>query len=80
MAVEVPLKFLPNLTTGPYNRVAANRLAKQLIGWEPRVPFCEGIVKTIDWHVKKLNPDEARNQLQFRLTEREDTFSQTGTT
>jgi nucleoside-diphosphate-sugar epimerase len=70
MGVEVPLKFLPHMPTGPYNRVAANRLAKELIGWEPLVPFREGIVKTIDWYVKNRNPDEVRNQLQSMLTER----------
>jgi nucleoside-diphosphate-sugar epimerase len=70
MGVEVPLKFLPHMPTGPYNRVAANRLAKQLISWEPRVPFREGIIKTIDWYVKNRNPDEVRCQLQSMLTER----------
>ena len=70
MGVEVPLKFLPHMPTGPYNRVAANRLAKELISWEPRVPFREGIVKTIDWYVKNRNPDEVRSQLQSMLTER----------
>jgi nucleoside-diphosphate-sugar epimerase len=70
MGVEVPLKFLPDMPTGPYNRVAANRLAKELIGWEPRIPFREGIVKTIDWYVNNRNPDEVRSQLQSMLTER----------
>jgi nucleoside-diphosphate-sugar epimerase len=70
MGVEVPLKFLPHMPTGPYNRVAANRLAKELISWEPRVPFREGIVKTIDWYVNNRNPDEVRSQLQSMLTER----------
>ena len=70
MGVEVPLKFLPHMPTGPYNRVAANRLAKELIGWEPLVPFREGIVKTIDWYVNNRNPDEVRSQLQSMLTER----------
>jgi nucleoside-diphosphate-sugar epimerase len=70
MGVEVPLKFLPYMPTGPYNRVAANRLAKQLIGWEPRVPFRDGIVKTIDWYVQNRNPDEVRSQLHSMLTER----------
>ena len=70
MGVEVPLKFLPHMPTGPYNRVAANRLAKELISWEPRVSFREGIVKTIDWYVKNRNPDEVRSQLQSMLTER----------
>jgi nucleoside-diphosphate-sugar epimerase len=70
MGVEVPLKFLPHMPTGPYNRVAANRLAKELIGWEPQVPFREGIVKTIDWYVSNRNTDEVRSQLQSMLTER----------
>jgi nucleoside-diphosphate-sugar epimerase len=70
MGVEVPLKFLPHMPTGPYNRVAANRLAKELIGWEPLVPFRKGIVKTIDWYVNNRNPDEVRSQLQSMLTER----------
>ena len=70
MGVEVPLKFLPDMPTGPYNRVAGNRLAKELIGWEPRIPFREGIVKTIDWYVNNRNPDEVRSQLQSMLTER----------
>jgi UDP-glucose 4-epimerase len=70
MGVEVPLKFLPDMPTGPYNRVANNRLAKELIGWEPRIPFREGIVKTIDWYVNNRNPDEVRSQLQSMLTER----------
>ena len=70
MGVEVPLKFLPHMPTGPYNRVAANRLAKELLDWEPRVPFREGIVKTIDWYVNNRNPDEVRSQLQSMLTER----------
>ncbi len=70
MGLEVPLKFLPHMPTGPYNRVAANRLAKELIGWEPRIPFREGIVKTIDWYMNNRNPDEVRSQLQSMLTER----------
>ena len=70
MGVEVPLKFLPDMPTGPYNRVAANQLAKELIGWEPRIPFREGIVKTIDWYVNNRNSDEVRGQLQSMLTER----------
>jgi NAD(P)-dependent dehydrogenase (short-subunit alcohol dehydrogenase family) len=37
---------------------------------EPRVPFGDGIVKTIDWYVKNRNPDEVRSQLQSMLTER----------
>jgi nucleoside-diphosphate-sugar epimerase len=70
MEVEVPLKFLPEMPTGPYNRVASNRLAKELFDWEPRVLFGEGIQRTIDWYVKARNPDVVRANLQSMLTER----------
>jgi nucleoside-diphosphate-sugar epimerase len=70
MGVEVPLKFLPHMPTGPYNRVASNRLAKELLDWEPRILFREGIQRTIDWYVKHRNPDEVQANLQSMLTER----------
>jgi nucleoside-diphosphate-sugar epimerase len=70
MEVEVPLKFLPDMPTGPYNRVASNHLAKKLLNWEPRVPFRQGIQHTIDWYVKNRNPDQVRMNLQSMLTER----------
>jgi nucleoside-diphosphate-sugar epimerase len=66
----VPLKFLPDMPTGPYNRVASNHLAKKLLNWEPRVPFRQGIQDTIDWYVKNRNPDQVRTNLQSMLTER----------
>src|SRR5713226_1915767 len=69
MEVEVPLKFLPDMPTGPYNRVASNRLAKELLDWEPRTLFRQGILRTIDWYVKNRNPDEVRANLQSMLTE-----------
>jgi nucleoside-diphosphate-sugar epimerase len=70
MRVEVPLKFLPHMPTGPYNRVASNRLAQELLDWEPRILFREGIQRTIDWYVKHRNPDEVQANLQSMLTER----------
>jgi len=36
------VKLLPNMPTGPLNRVADNSLAKKLTGWEPKVPFGKG--------------------------------------
>ena len=70
MEGAVPLKFLPDMPTGPYNRVASNHLAKKLVNWEPRVPFRQGIEHTIDWYVKNRNPDQVRTNLQSMLTER----------
>lgn len=44
------LEFHPEMPTGPYNRVADNSLSKKLLGWEPQVPFTDGLHKTIDWY------------------------------
>lgn len=67
---EVPLKFLPDMPTGPYNRVASNELAKKLLGWEPQVLFSDGIVKTIEWYRADRDLDEVRSKLAQMLTER----------
>src|SRR6266516_6980233 len=41
----------PDKPTGPYNRVADNSLAKQLLGWEPEVLFADGLRRTWEWYV-----------------------------
>jgi nucleoside-diphosphate-sugar epimerase len=45
-------KLLKNMPTGPLNRVADNTLANKLLGWKPKVPFREGLRRTIDWYYK----------------------------
>ena len=70
MQVDVPLKFLPQMPTGPYNRVASNRLAKQLLDWEPRIPFREGVGRTIDWYIGNRDRAEVQRKLETMLTER----------
>jgi nucleoside-diphosphate-sugar epimerase len=70
MHIDVPLKFLPNMPTGPYNRVASNRLAKQLLDWEPRVAFREGLGRTIEWYVANRDRGEVQRKLETMLTER----------
>src|SRR5207244_1257741 len=47
---KAEIKFLPDMPTGPMNRVADNSLAKKLLGWEPKVKFVDGLHKTIDWY------------------------------
>jgi nucleoside-diphosphate-sugar epimerase len=70
MEVEVPLRFRPEMPTGPYNRVASNRRAKELLGWEPQFPFRQGIRRTIDWYVGERDPNQVRDNLESMLTER----------
>jgi len=64
------IKVLPDMPTGPINRVADNALAKKLLGWEPHVLFREGLKRTIDWYFTTKNRDEVRKNLASMLTER----------
>jgi nucleoside-diphosphate-sugar epimerase len=70
MGVDAPLRFRPEMPTGPYNRVASNRLAKTLLDWEPQIPFREGVARTIEWYVKNRDRAEVQRQLETMLTER----------
>ncbi len=54
------IKMLPNMPTGPVNRVADNSLAKNLLGWEPLVLFKDGLQRTYEWYIANRNVDEAR--------------------
>jgi nucleoside-diphosphate-sugar epimerase len=62
--------FRPDMPTGPKNRVADNSLAKKLLGWEPQVPFREGLKRTIDWYFATKDREEVRKILNRMLTER----------
>ena len=58
------------MPTGPLNRVADNSLAKELLGWEPKVKFADGLRRTIDWYFSTKDRDELRAILEHSLTER----------
>jgi nucleoside-diphosphate-sugar epimerase len=64
------VEFAPAMPTGPMNRVADNSLARQLLGWEPEVPFVEGLHRTIDWYFGTKDPGEIATSLDHVLTER----------
>lgn len=64
------IELLPNMPTGPLNRVAANDLAKRLLGWEPKVAFKDGLRRTFDWYASTHDPKAVRATLERRLTER----------
>jgi len=67
---DAEIKLLPDMPVGPLNRVADNSLAKQLLGWEPKTKFIDGLHKTIDWYFSEKNPDEVASILEDKLTER----------
>ena len=64
------IKLLPEMPTGPLNRVADNALAGKLLGWEPQVPFKEGLKRTIAWYVGTRDRAEVARTLERMLTER----------
>jgi UDP-glucose 4-epimerase len=67
---QAEIKLLPNMPTGPLNRVADNSLAKKLLNWEPKVMFKDGLQRTIDWYFKTKNRDEVQRIFSRMLTER----------
>ena len=64
------IKFMPQMPTGPYNRVADNQLAKKLLGWEPQVFFKDGLKRTLDWYFANKKPAEVKKNLKEKLTNR----------
>lgn len=64
------LRFRPEMPTGPLNRVADNRLAKELLGWEPEVCFREGLRRTIEWYYATKDRAQVRTTLDRLLLDR----------
>jgi len=67
---DAAIRTDPSKPTGPYNRVADNTLARELLGWSPKVAFYEGLEQTIQWYGENHRVDEVRDGLQRRLLER----------
>ena len=67
---EAEIKLLPHMPTGPLNRVASNRLAKELLGWQPEMRFLDGLHRTIDWYFATREEEKVSGYLAEMLTER----------
>src|SRR5271168_4829088 len=67
---QAEIKLLPNMPTGPLNRVADNSLAKKLLNWEHKVMFKDGLHRTIDWYYKTKDRAQVKATLDRMLTER----------
>lgn len=63
-------RLWPDMPTGPLNRVADNSLAKQALGWEPQVPFREGLKRTIGWYFATKDREQVRKILERMLMEK----------
>jgi nucleoside-diphosphate-sugar epimerase len=60
----------PTKPTGPYNRVSDNSLGKKLLGWEPQVPFSEGLDRTIKWYFESHDEALVASDFEAKLLER----------
>jgi nucleoside-diphosphate-sugar epimerase len=67
---KAEIKLRPDMPTGPLNRVADNSRTKKLLGWEPQLPFREGLHRTIDWYFSTKDRKQVRKILDRMLTER----------
>ena len=70
---KAEVKFLTHMPTGPLNRVASNRLAKDMLGWSPKMKFFDGLHRTIDWYFSTKDPEVVRGYFGRMLTERGET-------
>jgi nucleoside-diphosphate-sugar epimerase len=64
------IELLPEMPTGPYNRVADNSLAERELGWSPQIDFATGLARTIDWYCDTKDRATVAAQLEELLTER----------
>ncbi|HXQ25761.1 MAG TPA: SDR family NAD(P)-dependent oxidoreductase [Candidatus Acidoferrales bacterium] len=67
---KAEIRFRPDMPTGPANRVADNKLARQLLGWEPKTAFRDGLRKTMDWYAASHQKEAVRGVLEKMLTAR----------
>ena len=68
--VDAVLQPDPTKPTGPYNRVADNRLARTVLGWTPKVSFSQGLDRTIKWYFETHARQAVGADLERLLTER----------
>jgi nucleoside-diphosphate-sugar epimerase len=64
------IKLLKDMPTGPMNRVADNSLGKKLLGWQPQVPFRDGLKRTFDWYFSTKDRQQVSKVLNHQLTTR----------
>lgn len=70
MGHNAQIETHPEMPTGPYNRVADNKLAEKLLGWEPEVKFMDGLHRTIQWYLSTKDQGKVSGKLEAMLTER----------
>lgn len=51
------IKPLPDMPTGPYNRVASAAMARERLGWVPEMPFHTGLKRLANWYFETRSKD-----------------------
>jgi UDP-glucose 4-epimerase len=64
------LEFDLTKPVGVLSRAADLQHSREVLGWEPRTSFAEGVRKTIDWYFQTHDPDYVRLNLDRLLMER----------
>lgn len=72
---EATFLFRPDMPVGPVNRVASFRCAQERLSWQPRVPFAQGVARTLKWYKENRDFDEVRKKLDEVLLERDSLFT-----
>jgi nucleoside-diphosphate-sugar epimerase len=70
MGKQPELVFDPGKPTGPYNRVCDLTRCRELLGWEPRTSFRDGLHATIDDYMATHDAATVRASLERMLVER----------
>lgn len=55
---------------GVYSRAADLTRARDVLGWEPRTPFADGLARTIEWYYANRDRDAVAAQMNLLLSER----------
>ena len=67
---DAEIKLLTHMPTGPLNRVASNRRAYDLLGWQPKTKFADGLRQTVDWYFATKNRAVVGKNFAQKLIER----------
>ena len=64
------INFDTSKPVGVFSRAADLTRSRELLGWEPRTNFREGLQRTIEWYYRDRDLDEVASRLGVLLTER----------
>jgi nucleoside-diphosphate-sugar epimerase len=64
------VNYLRDMPTGPANRIANARKAKDLLEWTPKWRFDYALKETISWYKSEYSVEEVRQNLEKSLTDK----------